>query len=332
MSNDQRVRVDVDERKIGNAAGKAAGNQISRELSDLKSQIRETTRAVEQLSNDVERVERRISEVERTKAQAERQAIEELKETLQDQVEQKREEYERRIGEILDDYRGSVKRLKDRFLNSITDHEEQFGAVEGEFTRVTDTRDDVVDRVDDLGASTTSVYGDRAEAVTRANDAFRESVDAFLEDREETAATIDSLRTSVAGIDGPATVTVPFWIVGLEKDGTEEIRALPVLERMDPKGDLSRASPFREGLRPHPTHGYTDMIDAVHSYVVRDDVRDTLARRDDGAFADPSLLERRGVASERFVDTLREYELDGDGSDGSTAADAEREAEVTADA
>ena len=327
-SNDQTVRVNVDERKIGRAAGKATGERLDSRLKGMEQEMKQTRAAVESLSSDIENLERRISEVEQTKARAERQAIEGLKETLEEQVEEKREEYERRIGEVLDDYRGSIERLKSRFLSSISGRGDQFDGVEAEFGDVRNARDEVVEKTAKLGDSPAQTYESRTRAVLESRNEFLGTIDSFLEDREETASTIESMRTNVAGVSGATTVTVPFWVYGVEKDGREELKVLPVAERGQPDGSPTRAQPYGDYLQAHPEHGFEDMTDAVHQYVVRDEVRDQLADRDDDAYADPSSL-RDGGVRERFVEALREFEL---GRGGSTSSrDEEPAAEVSAD-
>jgi cell division septum initiation protein DivIVA len=328
MSSDQNVTVSIDERRVG----KAAGNAVAGEVSELKGEIRQTTKAVNQLSNDVNELERQINEVERAKATAERRAIEDLKDRLKEQVEEKRREYERRISEVLNDYRGSIERLKDRFLGSISGHGDSFETVETEFSSVLKARSAVAERSEQLGEGASKTYGGRTNAVLDSRNAFFENIDGFLKDREETAATIDSLQTDVAGIDGAATVTVPFWVVGIETEAGEEIRALPVLGRGTPNESPDRANPYADYLRAHQTHGYTDMMDAVHSYVARDEVRDALASRDEGSYADPEFLKQEGVAKDRFVNALREHELGGaTATTGPKGERAEPESEVSAD-
>jgi ElaB/YqjD/DUF883 family membrane-anchored ribosome-binding protein len=328
MSSDQRVTVNIDESKVG----RAAGNAIKSEISGLKDEIRETNQAVSQLSDDINQLERRINDIEQAKAEAEREAIEGLKDRLKEQVEEKRREYERRVDEVLDDYRGSIERLKDRFLGSITGHGENFDTVEQEFSTLLEARDEVVEQSRTIESVPTSTYSDRTDAVLESRNAFFGNIDDFLEDREQTAATIDSLQTDVPGIDGAATMTVPFWVVGIETESGEEIRVLPVLDRSDPAGSPDRASPYADYLRSHPTHGYTDMMDAVHAQVVRDEIRDKLARQDDGSHVDPSFLEREGLARSRFVEALREHEIDGTagGAESPTTA-GKPEAEAGAD-
>lgn len=328
-SNDQTVRVNIDERKIGRAAGNATADKLDDRLKRMEQQMKQTTEAVEALSTDLENLERRIGEVEQTKARAEREAIEDLKQTLQEQVQQKREEYERRVGEVLDDYRGSIERLKSRFLNSISGRGDHFDSVEEEFGEVQDARSEVVEKTAQLGDSPAQTYESRTRAVLESRNEFLGTIDSFLEDREETASTIESMRTTVAGVSGATTVTVPFWVYGVEKDGREEIHVLPVAERGQPDGAPSRAQPYGDYLQAHPEHGFEDMTDAVHQYVVRDEVRDQLADRDDDAYADPSSL-RDGGVRERFVEALREFEL-GRGGSKQRRDTTEAAAEVSAD-
>lgn len=328
-SNDQTVRVNVDERKIGRAAGKATGQELDDRLKGMERQMKQTREAVESLSTDIENLEHRINEVEQTKARAERQAIEDLKGTLKDQLESKKERYQDLKGDVLDDYRGSIERLKTRFLNSISGRGDHFDSVEDEFGEARDARGEVVERTAALGDAPAQTYESRTRAVLESRNEFLGSIDSFLEDREETASTIESMRTSVSGVSGATTVTVPFWVYGVQKDGREEIEVLPVAERGQPDGSPTRAQPYGDYLEPHPEHGFEDMTDAVHRYVVRDEVRDRLADRDDDAYADPSAL-RDGGVRERFVAALREFEL---GRGGSTASREESEAvpEVSAD-
>jgi ElaB/YqjD/DUF883 family membrane-anchored ribosome-binding protein len=327
-NNDQTVRVNIDERKIGKAAGDATGRQLDGRLENMERQMKQTKEAVQSLSGDIEHLERRIGEVEQTKARAERQAIEGLKETLQEQVQEKRQEYERRIGEVLDDYRGSIERLKSRFLNSISGRGDHFDSVEDEFGEALDARSEVVEKTAELGDSPAQTYESRTRAVLESRNEFLGTIDSFLEDREETASTIESMRTTVAGISGATTVTVPFWVYGVETDGREELKVLPVADCGEPDGSPTRANPYGDYLRPHPEHGFEDMAEAVHQYVVRDEVRDRLADRDDDAYADPSAL-RDGGVRERFVEALREFELGRGGS--KTSQEPEAAAEVSAD-
>jgi hypothetical protein len=153
------------------------------------------------------------------------------------------------------------------------------------------------------------------------------ATEGFLTDREETAGTIDSLRTPVPNISGATTVTVPFWVVGVRKNGREEIRVHPILDRGNPKESPNRATPYVDYLRAHPTHSYTDMVDAVNEYVVRDEVRDALAGQD-RQFADPSFLRRNDAVADRFVDALAEFELNDrpvNGDDGRSRTESHSE-------
>lgn len=297
-NNDQTVRVDVNERKIGRAAGEAVDDRMKK----IERELRETREAVESL-------ETRISQVEQTKARAEREAIESLKDTLQEQVEEKRQEYERRVGDVLEDYRASIKRLKNRFLNSISGQGDHFGSIEDEFAEVQGARGEVVEKTGELGGSQARTYELRTQALQESRNEFFQAIDSFLRDREETASTIESMRTNVFGVSGPTTVMIPFWVYGVEKNGSEEIHVLPVAERAKPDESLTRAQPYADYLRSHPDHGFEDMTNAVHEYVVRDEVRDRLAERDDDAYADPRTLPSDGTR-ERFINALREFELD----------------------
>lgn len=336
MSSDQGGSISrSDIKSMGKAAGEGAGkevaNRLGPKLEDVQEEIRRTNRAVEDLSDDVNQLERRINNIEQAKAEAERRAIEDLKDRLKDQVEEKRREYERRVGEVLDDYRGSIERLKDRFIGSISGHGDNFDTVEGEFEGVLEAREAVTEHSAELSGPSASTYRERTNDVLESRNAFFEHIDAFLEDREETAATIESLQTDVRGMDSRATVTVPFWVIGVERGGSEEIHVLPVLERGDPSGSPSRENPYASRLGSHPTHGYDAMTDAVHSYVSQDGIRDALARRDDDTYVDPGFLEREGAAKSRFVEALREFELDGHGGSSPPTVDTEPGAEVDTD-
>jgi hypothetical protein len=201
--------------------------------------------------------------------------------------------------------------MKDRFLDSISDEGERFRQVESEFDDVERRREQASAATRELGDGAVANHERRVQSVVGARNEFLSTIDDFLADREKTAETIRSLQTQVPGVSGAATVQMPFWVVGIERDGGEEVRVLPVQERGDPNGAPTRGAPYADYLQTHPTHGLEDTVDAVHEYVTRDEVRDALAERD-GPFADPTFLADAGVARERFVETLREYEFDGE--------------------
>lgn len=270
--------------------------------------IDERLRGLEGLDKEIKELRQRIEHIEKTKAKAEREALEELKSELDRQFQEKKVEYERRLGEVLDDYRNSVETLKERFVDTISGREEQFSQVESEFNDALQGRQECINRTQQSGKVMTQNYDDRLESVIQSRNAFINSINDFVEDRDKTAATIDSLQTSVSGINGSAQVVVPFWVVGIEIDGREELRVLPIQNRGDTSERVDRGSPYVEYLQEHPTHSYGDLTDAVYEYVVRDEVRDNLANREH-TFADPSFLQQDGLAMERFVDALIEFEL-----------------------
>ncbi|MFB6177003.1 MAG: hypothetical protein ABEI99_07660, partial [Halobaculum sp.] len=308
MSSDSSIS----ERRIGNAAGKAAadriGDKIGRRFEELKSEIEETNRSLDQLQRRVEGLEQTITEIERKKARAERRATEDLKQTLEEEYEEKRDEYQRRLGEVLDDYRESIKRLKDRFLNSISDSSQQFEQVESEFERVVEHRSKAASGAAEFETPHAANYEDRRAAVTDARDDFLGTIDDFLADREDTAAKIDSMQTSIPGVTGATRVQIPFWVVGVRRDGDEELRVYPVQNRGHATEPATRTDPYRPYLRNHSTHQYSDMTRAVQQHVQRDAVRDALAREEQ-TFADADFLRRNDAVADRFVDALVEHEL-----------------------
>jgi TolA-binding protein len=315
---------------VGKAAAKGVNEQVSqlgRKIDELDKTTKQTNKEINRLHDqldDLEQriasLERRITDVEQTKARAQREALENFVGHLKEQVEEKREEWKRRRNEVLDDYRDSIERLKDRFVGSISADSEPFGRVEDEFGRVEAARQKSVDAVGPLAEGPSTNYEGRANAVLDARQECQAAIDDFLTDREETAEKIDAMQTRIPGVSEPSTVQVPFWVVGIERDGQEEIRVLPVLDRGS--GDApSRAEPYAGYLHQHGTHQYGDLCTTVHEYVSRDDVRETLASRDEG-FADPAPLRRRDEVMDRFVDALERYQL------GTTSARAEERTET----
>jgi hypothetical protein len=262
--------------------------------------------------------------------------MEDLVDDLRDQVDEKRAEFERRRSDVLEDYRDSIRRLKDRFVGAISGNREQFDQVESEFAAVEERRTQTAGAAEGLSDGPVRAYDRRLESVIESRNGFLTTINDFLDDRETTAETIDSLQTPLPGASGLTTVEVPFWVVGIERNGHEELRVLPVLDRGRGDAAASRAQPYVNYLREHPTHSYGDMTESVREYVQRDDVRDSLARQD-GEFADPGFLRRRDETLDRFVDALEEYQLPGtetSGGSDTTAQSAEstREREVTGDA
>jgi hypothetical protein len=287
-------------------------SSIERQLDDLNEKLNNLNdigRNITRLRRDIEDLQNRIETIEREKARAERKAVANLKDTLREEFKEKRHEYERRVKEVLDDYRDSVGRLKNQFLGAITGHDEEFAMVENQFEDVQAHRREVVDAAAATGATGASNYEDRAEAIIQSRNRFVSAAEEFMNDREDTANAINSLRTQVPHITGQTTIAVPFWVVGVQKDGREEIRVHPVLDRGDSDGDLDRANPYVEYLRNHPTHAYSDMIDTVKEQVVHSEMRHALASQQK-SFADPSFLRRNDAIDDRFVDALAEFELD----------------------
>jgi hypothetical protein len=320
-------------RRSAKRVGKAAANGIKGEISELQTTLNKTNRQLTQLEGRIEQLEESFTRIEQTKAAAQREAMEGLVDDLKEQVDEKRKKLRSQRKDILDDYRDSIRRLKDRFVGAISGNREQFDQVEDEFADVGAARTTTADAAGRLGDGPAREYDRRLDAVIESRNGFLTAINDFLDDRETTANTIDSLQTPVPGMSGATTVQVPFWVVGVEKDGHEEVRVLPVLSRGSADDAPTRARPYVNYLREHPTHSYGDMASAVTEYVQRDEVRDRLAGQD-GEFADPEFLRRRDETMDRFVDALAEYQLGGTGRSEPTertAESAERR-EVTTDA
>ncbi|MFB6151299.1 MAG: hypothetical protein ABEJ40_05780 [Haloarculaceae archaeon] len=325
MSGNQNVRVSVDERKIGKAAGSAVSGELKGELSSIKSntsetadQVREMKREVSALQRRVESLEERMTEIERTKAEAQREATESIKDELERQLEEKKRQFEEKKRDVLGDYQSSIRRLKDRFVNSIPGQSEGFERVTEEFDRAVELRDSVVEEARRLGShGAAAVHEYRRRHVEESRTAFTDAIDDFLADRRETANTIDSLQTAVPGVDGNERVHVPFWVVGIERDGREEVYVLPIQTRAEPEAAPTARAPYASYLKPHDTHYYGDWTDAVEAYVRQDHVRDRLAA-DDPTFADPDVLRDLPGVHDRFVDALTEFEFGDRRTTGST--------------
>ncbi|MEE6210157.1 hypothetical protein U3A55_08325 [Salarchaeum sp. III] len=297
----QRIgsRVDVDTTGLENQV-----NSLDTTVSD---ELERTRQSIESLQTNIEQLENRVTQIERTKARAQREATADLKDDLKETVEEKRRQYEERISDVLRDYQESIRRLKDRFLNSISTENDAFEQVSEEFADVVKRRESVTSVSEDLAEPATETYDDRLTAISESRTEFMDAIDDFLAHREGTAKTIDSLQTSVSGVSGAQSVHVPFWVVGIERNGTEEIRVLPVLERDSPEHRPTRSSPYASYLSEHGTHAYGDLTDTVAEYVQRDAVRDGLAD-EDRAFSDASVLPD-DATSERFREAFDEYEL-----------------------
>jgi|GEM_PF-6209308 len=273
----------------------------------VSNELERTRESVESLKADIQQLESRVTEIERTKARAQRKAAAELKDDLKETVDEKREQYEERITDVLRDYQESIRRLKDRFLNAISTENEAFEDVSSEFENVVERRESVTSVGSTLADPPTETYENRLSAVSESRSEFMDAIDDFLAHREGTAETIDSLQTSVPGVSGTETIHVPFWVVGIERNGEEELRVLPVLGRGSIDGRPSRASPYAEYLSEHRTHSYGDLTDTVAAYVQREDVRDKLASRDQ-SFADASAIPNDAMLP-RFRSAFEEYEL-----------------------
>lgn len=334
MSNSGSSKVSLSRSDI-KAIGRSVGNNV--DVSKLRSELRSIDSGVSDVSTKVENVEDRVKqleervvEVEREKARARQSARESLLNDLRDTYEEKQRQYRRKRRRILDDYKEGIRRLKDRFISSISDQSEYFDQISGEFDAVETARETAVESGRDTVGPMARNYERRHELVRESRDEFIENVDRFLDHRRETAQTIESLQTGIPGVDGAVRVDVPFWVVAAERDGRERAAVLPVMERGRPTETPSVRNPYVSYLQPDRTHDYRDMTDAVEEYVQRDDVRERLASRTD-EYADPSFLERNDYVGDRFLEALREFELDRQRTSGSgTRATSESSPGTTA--
>jgi hypothetical protein len=323
MSDSGSNRVSLSRSDI-KAIGRSVGNNV--DVSKLRSELRSIDSSVSDVSNKVEDVEdrvkqleKRVVEVEREKARAQQSAREELLNDLKDTYEEKQRQYRRKRRQILDDYKEGIRRLKDRFISSISDQSEHFDQVSDEFEAVERARETAVESGQQTTEPMARNYEHRHELLRDSRDEFIENVDRFLEHRQETAQTIESLQTAIPGVEDAVRVDVPFWVVVAESDGRERAAVLPVMERGRPTETPSVRDPYVSYLQPDRSHDYRDLTDAVEEYVERDDVRERLASQA-GGYADPSFLERNDYVGDRFLDALREFELDGEHASGGSAS------------
>jgi ElaB/YqjD/DUF883 family membrane-anchored ribosome-binding protein len=328
MSNDQQTTVSISKRdlnRIGEAAGKSVSDKLKPELNGIETNTSKTAKEVEQtkreiskLEDKIEALERKIEDVERTKAEAKREATASVKEKLEAQYEDKKEKFKQKQQSVLGDYQASIRRLKDRFVNAIPGQDEGFEQVNDEFERAAERRQTLLEKADELGThGAGSVHEYRRKRMDESRTELTTAIDDFLQDRRETAETIDNLQTSIPGINGDGQLNIPFWVVGIERDGREEITVLPIPTRNTPNEQPTPRNPYVSYLQPHDSHDYSEWVSAVKEYVVRDKVRDKLASRD-GTFEDPSFLRQYQSVSERFVDALEEFEMTDRSAAGTT--------------
>jgi len=340
-NNNNKVTVSVDERRIGKAAGDAVGRELDDRLRSIKNNTSRTASAVndlerelEDLQQAVEDLENQVTEIERTKARAKKEATTSIKETLEEQYEEKKAKFQRKKRNVLEDYKSSIRRLKDRFINSIPGQSEGFDQVTGEFEEVLDHRGSVREKAEELGShGAGSIHEYRLQRLRESREAFTSAIDDFLDDRRETAETIDSLQTPLPGVDGNVQVNVPFWVVGIERDGREELVVYPILTHGENRTKASEQNPYTAALKPHDRHDYLDWTDTVERYVQRDAVRNQLAENE-GVFADPDFLRRRNDVKDRFVDALNQFEVQRrrTADTGTTRQGKERHTDTTSEA
>jgi hypothetical protein len=298
--------------------GKSTARRISGDLSDIQSEINalrddmkdveKELQKIERLDQSIQQLERRIVEVETEKARAKKNAKEDVYQRLESKVEEKREKYQKKLREVLGDYKDRIDRLKDRFLNSISHRSESFEQVEEEFSKAKENKSESRTNASEIKGAATEGHDRRLKSVVGAKNEFVGSINSFLQDRRQTADLIDSVQTEVGGVGGTEKLQVPFWVVGIERNGTEELHVYPVQGIRDTNASPTDEQPYVEYLAEHPDHSYGDMAGMVKEYVQKDDVCDRLAA-DEGRFADPSVLKSRGTANDRFIDSLNQYEL-----------------------
>jgi hypothetical protein len=313
--NSNKIKIDRgDLKRIGDAAGEAAGSEVNREMrklrndiSNLNGRLKEVEGEITEVNRNIEELNRRVVEIEEKKARAEKEAKSDIRDTLKERFEEKQAEYERKRDEVLEDYQQGIERIKDRFVSAISGRKSNLDQVDEEFDDVASTREELGD-TDKHAKAMNANYNDRLDMVEESREEFSAAVEEFLEDRRATARTVDSLKTPVAGIDDAVSVHVPFWVVGIERNGREEIQVLPVGRRGTPEERPRPGRPYVSYFESHPVHDYSSFVPEVESWVQRNDVRNQL-EREEGNFADPSFLSRLDGVSDRFVEALSRFEL-----------------------
>jgi ElaB/YqjD/DUF883 family membrane-anchored ribosome-binding protein len=331
MSNEQRQNQETvtisqrDLNRIGRATGESVASELDDQLRSIKSntsetteEIRKTKEQISDLESKIEDLEAKIEEVERTKAEAKRKATASVKEKLEAQYEDKKEKFKQKQQSVLGDYQASIRRLKDRFVNAIPGQSEGFKQVNDEFREAEERRQTLLTKADELGThGAGSVHEYRRKRMDESRTELTSAIDEFLQDRRETAETIDGLQTPIPSINGDHQLNIPFWVVGIERNGREEITVLPIPTRTTPDGQPTPRNPYVSYLKPHDTHDYSEWVSAVKEYVVRDEVRDKLARGGE-TFEDPSFLRKYQSVSDRFVDALEQFEMNDRSTAGAT--------------
>lgn len=300
----------------GSAAGKAAGKKVSREMKQvrneidtLNSRLKDVEDEINKTNQNIEELKRRVVEVEEKKAKAEKEAKKDIRNRLKQRFEEKQEAYKRKRDEVLKDYQQGIQRIKDRFVGAISERRSGLDQVDDEFGEIASTREELCES-DHHAEQMNANYRERLSVVENSREEFAGAVEEFLEDRRATAQTVDSLKTPIPGIDDVVQVRVPLWVVGIERDGREEIQVSPVSLRGRPEGPPQPDRPYVPYLQSHPVHDYSSFVPEVESWVQQAEVLDQL-KQNEGRFADPSFLARLDGISDRFVEALSRFELRG---------------------
>jgi len=212
---------------------RALPKKIDDVVETLKSQTETITDAIyDNIRAQAEfRLMERMADVEGVRSQvaAERELIESETEELDARLEQLGERYEERHGELNERAR---ERIRDLGSHIFKLDEEQFEAgVEDRYLSLVPTS---WERLQEHNAET------REQRSTRLREAYAEaddSVESFIQRREELLDRIDEQRTDVVSVPEAETLDIPFWEVEVEVDGVRETRVVAPSEVTVSEGD-----------------------------------------------------------------------------------------------
>lgn len=252
--------------RMGNAAGKAAAEELRKALYNLKEAIDALTKKQGEIKSELET----LKEMEISKAEAKISVIEKIQDGIIRLYNEAKQLFEREEDEIKTKYDRTIRNKVHKFLETISINTDILETLKEELREIDTLKQSMFESIDKLKSVHEFNYRVRQARLKSGREKILKNIDDFLGKREDTVNKILNLQTAlpkqVTSTKETSIFYMPFWVVGLTDGGKEEIQVFPIQRIMPPDRSPTRECPYIEHNIHHEAYGVEEKLPEVTKY------------------------------------------------------------------
>ena len=243
---------------------------VAKEVKKLKKHLKSiegNTKHINNIKGDIEKIKKRQNSFQKkiiASAYARMKSAEKFKKEIEDKHMEKSYELRKEKRSIQHDYDKTQLEFINNFADSVSTNTTYIDIIKKDFQTLSRLHESLEeDHLKILGHDISN-YEKRLNDLETVIHRIKRNIETFLMKRENTAEDIDECLVDLS-VNKPLLLYVPFWIVGISKNGKRYSEIYPIGKTTDIQGDPTRLEPFNKHIEFDHTDSFNDYMQVIQT-------------------------------------------------------------------